>query len=138
MIIECNVNDINQLNEMLAHFHVRITPMSFLEDPFSIYLAYQSHHEMLAFIHYSVIYERAELNYIYVKPDYRGGKVASLLMDEMIKRCISKSVQAITLEVRRGNEAAIQLYKKYGFEEISVRKNYYKDEDGIMMEKVLK
>lgn len=138
MIIECNVNDINQLNEMLAHFQVRITPMSFLEDPFSIYLAYQSHHEMLAFIHYSVIYERAELNYIYVKPDYRGGKVASLLMDEMIKRCISKSVQAITLEVRRGNEAAIQLYKKYGFEEISVRKNYYKDEDGIMMEKVLK
>lgn len=138
MIIECTIADIDSLNDMLAHFHVHITPASFLEDPFSVYLAYQSHHEMIAFIHYAVMYERAELNYIYVKTDYRGGKVASLLMEEMIHRCSMKQVQSITLEVRRGNEAAIQLYKKYGFGEISVRKNYYQDEDGIMMEKVLK
>ena len=29
------------------------------------------------------------------------------------------------------------LYKKYGFEQISVRKNYYNDDDAIIMNKIL-
>ena len=31
------------------------------------------------------------------------------------------------------NKNAINLYEKLGFEKIAVRKNYYKDSDGILM-----
>ena len=41
----------------------------------------------------------------------------------------------ITLEVRISNEVARNLYKKFGFREVALRKFYYGDEDGILMEK---
>ena len=41
----------------------------------------------------------------------------------------------MTLEVRKSNDTAQALYKKYGFREIGVRKGYYSDnrEDAIVM-----
>ena len=41
----------------------------------------------------------------------------------------------ITLEVRKDNIPAINLYKKHGFFEKAIRKGYYKGTDGILMEK---
>ena len=38
------------------------------------------------------------------------------------------------LEVNEKNKEALKLYKKIGFEEISIRKNYYgKDENAVIM-----
>ena len=56
-------------------------------------------------------------------------------MDEIYNDCYSKKVQNLTLEVRKSNEVAISFYKKNGFNEVAVRKNYYKGEDGILMMK---
>ena len=39
----------------------------------------------------------------------------------------------ITLEVNHTNLIAINLYKKYGFKPVSVRKNYYGSSDAILM-----
>lgn len=137
MIIECNEQYIDELNEILKYFKVHITASTFQKEPFSFYYIYKVGNEVIGMIGYAIMYERAELNYIYVKPMYRGTHVGSLLMDDMIKRCANKNVQSITLEVRSGNETAINLYKKYGFEERAIRKKYYQGEDGILMEKVL-
>ena len=41
----------------------------------------------------------------------------------------------ISLEVRENNDPAIKLYKKYGFEEVAVRKGYYNGIDGLLMER---
>ena len=48
---------------------------------------------------------------------------------------IENRVVNITLEVRKSNKIAIHLYKKFGFREVAIRKYYYGDEDGILMEK---
>ena len=85
---------------------------------------------------YSIIYERAEVNYIFVLESYRGKKVASKMLDYMIKTC--EICDNITLEVRKGNSIAISLYKNYGFKEVATRENYYNDEDGILMMMVVK
>ena len=42
------------------------------------------------------------------------------------------------LEVRESNEVAKDLYKRFGFREVAIRKFYYGDEDGILMEKQVK
>ncbi len=105
-------------------------------DPFSKFIIYLENDEIIGFLSYSVIYERAEINYIFVLESYRGKKIASKMLDYIIKTC--KICDNITLEVRKSNSIAISLYKKYGFKEVAIRENYYNDEDGILMMLVVK
>ena len=44
-----------------------------------------------------------------------------------------KGVEDIFLEVRRSNKAAISLYESFGFRVFYERKNYYVDEDALVM-----
>ena len=105
-------------------------------DPFSKVIIYLEDSKIVGFLSYSVIYERAEINYIFVLESYRGKKIASKMLNFMIQSC--KICDNITLEVRKSNIAAILLYKKLGFKEVATRQNYYNDEDGILMMLVVK
>lgn len=105
-------------------------------DPFSKFIVYLEDTKIIGFLSYSVIYERAEINYIFVLEDYRGKKVASKMLNYMISSC--KICDNITLEVRKSNSIAISLYKKFGFKEVAIRENYYNNEDGILMMLVVK
>ena len=80
--------------------------------------------------------DEAELHNIAIVPEYRGRGLASLLMDKMLADAGKRSVGVIFLEVRSGNTAARALYKKYGFTELSVRRNYYRSpiEDAVIMQ----
>lgn len=137
MIIECNEAHVSELNEMLSYFHVTLTKENMEDNPFIHYLAYMVDGEMVGFISYSILYERAELNYIFVKSEYRGSKVGTLLLENMFEKCNAVNVKNITLEVRESNIAAIKLYELKGFETVAKRANYYQSEDGLLMEKVL-
>lgn len=138
MIIRCDGSNINELNEMLEYFKTSISKEYMEDNPFIYYLGYKSNNELIGFVSFSILYERAELNYVFVKPDYREGLVATLLLEEMFKVCSDKGVKSITLEVRESNTAAIKLYEKTGFDSIAKRDRYYNDEDGLLMEKVIK
>ena len=56
-------------------------------------------------------------------------------MEEMMKQSKERGIERITLEARVSNTVAIALYKKLGFIEGAIRKNYYSDnqEDAIVM-----
>ena len=56
-------------------------------------------------------------------------------MSYLVSEAIHYKVINITLEVRVSNIRAINLYKKFGFREVALRKYYYGDEDAILMEK---
>ena len=56
-------------------------------------------------------------------------------MSYLIQVAEDNKVVNITLEVRISNIIAINLYKKFGFKEVALRKYYYGDEDAILMEK---
>lgn len=87
----------------------------------------------IGFILYDLIYDRVELNYIYVDDSYRNHGIASKMMDAMIKECSDCNLSNITLEVNINNSAAISLYKKYKFEICALRKGYYNGQDGYLM-----
>ena len=103
------------------------------DNTFSKCLGYFENNEVIGFLDFSVMYEKVEINNIYVKEDYRNSGIASKLLEYMIKEI--KDIDNITLEVRVDNESAINLYKKFGFKIIGVRKNYYEDIDGYLMER---
>lgn len=100
-------------------------------NPFGTYLVYIENKEIIGFIYYSDIYERAEINQIEVKLSHRNCGKAT----ELLKKMIELVDKNITLEVKKDNVAAINLYKKFNFEEKAIRKNYYNGVDGILMQR---
>lgn len=81
------------------------------------------------------VIDESELDTIAIKKEYRGQGLGEKLMNHYIKYCKSKGVKKISLEVRVTNEAAINLYEKYGFVKRGIRKNYYSyiNEDAYTM-----
>jgi len=70
-----------------------------------------------------------------VKENWRGCGIASWLMNIIFSIAHENQIKIMHLEVRKSNEAAINLYKKFGFEIVGCRKNYYEKEkeDAILM-----
>ena len=71
---------------------------------------------------------------IVTRIDKRNSGFASKLLDYIIKYCKTTPFTSITLEVNEFNTYAIQLYEKFNFKKIGLRKNYYKqNENAIIM-----
>lgn len=70
-----------------------------------------------------------------VDRDYRRRGIGSRLLDTLVEAAKARGVRSLTLEVRESNEAAIQLYEKFGFYSVGRRKRYYPedDEDALIM-----
>lgn len=89
--------------------------------------------EIKGFISFRILYERAELNYLYVDLKYRNQNIASTLLDTMYTVLKDKNVKTVTLEVSVQNPCAIHVYEKIGFKQIGQRKNYYNGVDALLM-----
>jgi|SRR6266849_4014624 len=72
---------------------------------------------------------------IAVHPDSRRLGIGGVLITEAISEARTSGAGLVTLEVRRTNLAARQLYRKFEFEERRLRRHYYgPGEDAIIME----
>ena len=104
-------------------------------NPFSRRIEYIIEDKSVGYLEYSLIYDRMEVDNINVLEEYRGQGIGTKLMAYLVSMAIDLRVINITLEVRVSNDIARNLYKKFGFREVALRKYYYGDEDGILMEK---
>jgi ribosomal-protein-alanine N-acetyltransferase len=70
---------------------------------------------------------------IAVDPELRRRRIATTLLETLIGR-VERDAQ-LTLEVRRSNTGAIELYEGFGFRSAGVRRRYYQDngEDALVM-----
>ena len=77
----------------------------------------------------------AEIYRIAVDENYRRRGIGYRLLSYMLKCERGDGVESVFLEVRKSNIAARKLYRAHGFEDVDVRKNYYKNptEDAIIM-----
>ncbi len=81
------------------------------------------------------IMDEAHITTLAVHPDHRKNKIAQKLLIASIERCYKDMIKYITLEVRVSNIPAINLYEKFGFSSLGLRKKYYQDnnEDAMIM-----
>ncbi|RKD23578.1 [SSU ribosomal protein S18P]-alanine acetyltransferase [Caminicella sporogenes DSM 14501] len=80
------------------------------------------------------IIDEIHITNIAVHPDFRGMNLGSFLLKSMIEYAESIGIYKMTLEVRKSNIVAQNLYKKFGFKECGVRPKYYENnEDAIIM-----
>ena len=99
------------------------------KNPFGKVLVYKENDEIIAYLYYSEIYERIEINNIEVKSDSRNKGIGT----KLLKKLTETVEKSISLEVREINYPAIRLYKKFNFSERAIRKGYYQGIDGILM-----
>ena len=81
--------------------------------------------ELLAFLVAHKIDAEWELENIVVTESARRGGIATLLLQELMAQARAQGGSSIFLEVRESNYSARALYKKAGFMETGLRKNYY-------------
>ena len=91
--------------------------------------------EVVGYIGMYLSFEEGEITNVAVTPSYRQRGCGNLLMEAVKKEAKARNAECVILEVRVSNEPAISLYKKNGFEEIGIRKNFYEhpNEDAIIM-----
>ena len=104
-------------------------------NPFARKIEYVVDDAVIGYLDYSLIYDRMEIDNFSVLEEYRNQGIGTKLLAHLVSIAIEYRVVNITLEVRMSNEIAINLYKRFGFREVALRKFYYGDEDGILMEK---
>ncbi len=107
-------------------------------NPFLKVIVIEKMNTIYGFVAFNVIYDRIEIDMIIVVDKYKRNKVGTKLMEYIDNYSLQNKIKNITLEVRETNIPAIALYKKFGYKEISIRKDYYKTENGILMLKEVK
>jgi ribosomal-protein-alanine N-acetyltransferase len=82
-----------------------------------------------------ILMDEAHIINIAVSEPYRGQGIGELLLIAGIDTAAKLQAGVVTLEVRESNRIAQNLYTKYGFIKVGVRKGYYTDnrEDALIM-----
>lgn len=119
--------DFNGLNNIFQQYKENYKPII---NEFTKIYTYEISNEIVAFVVFSILYEKCEIIDLFVLEKNRRKGLASLLINEILK---DNDIENITLEVSKFNISAINFYKKIGFKEVAIRKNYYDNCDGILM-----
>lgn len=96
-------------------------------------IAKTNDNEIIGFAGIKVLVDNADIMNIVVKKSWRNQGVGSLLLNNLISFCKNLALSSLSLEVSKDNLPAIHLYEKLGFKQVGIRKNYYKNSDGILM-----
>ena len=106
--------------------------------PFNYGIVFEDSNEVVGYLLAQTIFENSDLFYITVSEVFKGRGLGSALMTYYLEACHQQNVENLSLEVRVSNHAALSLYKKYGYQQVTIRKNYYADgEDAVLMVKGL-
>lgn len=109
-----------------------------LKNPLALWLVAVEDGEICGYIGSQSVMGESDMMNVAVHPDHRrmglGEKLVLALCD-----ALSAENTSLALEVRASNAPAISLYEKLGFEQIGLRKNYYRNpkEDALILKKEL-
>lgn len=132
MVRDITVGDLDKINIILQEFNYKISEET-LKNKFT-HVAVYDDTGIKGVIVYDVIYDRIEIQYIVVESTSRRNGIATELVKYVEQK--NSSIKNITLEVRESNNAALSFYEKLGFKRVAIRKNYYGNENGILMIKL--
>jgi ribosomal-protein-alanine acetyltransferase len=110
---------------------------SALDERFTTVLIAECGGKTAGFIVWQSVCGESELHLVATDPPYRRQGVAAQLLAQWFQTAFSEHAERLFLEVRAGNSAAQNLYRKFGFAECGRRKNYYPLPEGGYEDAVL-
>lgn len=121
----------------VSSFYAPWTSFSFLEElkhnRLASYFSARFLEQLVGYAGVWFILDEVHITTIAVHPFYRSRGIGSLLLGKIIKLASQQRAKEVTLEVRVSNKPAQGLYTKYGFDVKGTRKNFYNDEDALIM-----
>ena len=80
-------------------------------------------------------FEEGEITNVAVSSSYRKRGYGQRLIQAAKDKAADRNIKSILLEVRKSNASAVSLYRRNGFEQVGIRKNFYERpaEDAIIM-----
>lgn len=109
--------------------------MDSLLNPDMIYIIAEFEGEVIGNCGVRNILGEGEITNVAMKESYRGQGIATKMMKKLLKCGEEMGITDFTLEVRKGNLPAVNMYQKLGFKIEGVRKNFYSNprEDACIM-----
>ena len=108
-----------------------------LNNALSLWIVAVEDEKILGYVGSQTVMGETDMMNVAVHPDYRKQGIATGLITELIGALKKQESHCLTLEVRASNEPAKNLYQMLDFEEIGIRKNYYRNprEDALILRK---
>jgi ribosomal-protein-alanine N-acetyltransferase len=105
------------------------------QNQFAVYVVLEEEEKVIGYCGVWIVVDEAHITNVAMLPDYRGRKLGEALMRKIIEVAVEMGAKTMTLEVRVSNFTAQSLYRKLGFQDGAIRKNYYTDnqEDALVM-----
>lgn len=134
------IHDVNEVYEIEKQsFTLAWTKEAFeqemLKNEFAYYVLAETQEGVVGYCGMWLVMDEAHITNIAISPKERGKKFGEALMKEAIETAKAQGAKLMTLEARVSNIAALNLYRKLGFQNGGIRKGYYTDnqEDAIVM-----
>lgn len=89
------------------------------------YLAVEHDSELIGYGGMAFNGAQADLQTLVIAPDFQKQGLASKLLEKLLEKTQLTQAKRVFLEVVFDNQAAINLYKKFNFQQISLRQKYY-------------
>lgn len=124
------LDDLNKISNNLNNFDDFWTVGIFkdeLNNPNCHYIVAVQDEAIVGFGGISVVLDEANINNIAVRIDKRNNKIGSKILKNLIDISKALNCSYVTLEVNVENSPAVKLYENFGFKNLGIRKNYYKE-----------
>ena len=137
IVTKMTIEDFNKIKDKLKEdfdeFWNENILKSEIENPNSKYFVVKENEEIIGFAGILVLIDSTEITNIVVKKTKRGNGISNLLLEKLINETIKLNKEKISLEVNENNTIAINLYKKYNFKKVGLRKKYYNGIDNAII-----
>ena len=132
---ECHVSAVAELEKQ--NFSLpwdEASVRSELTNQLALWLVAVEDGQVVGYVGSQTVMQEADMMNIAVADSHRRRGIARALVEELIRLL---DAYQLTLEVRASNVPAIALYESMGFQQVGLRKNYYKmpKEDALILRK---
>lgn len=102
---------------------------------FAVYIVLEEDNKIIGYSGTWVVIDEAHVTNVAILPEYRGRQLGETMMRKLMSVAREMGAKSMTLEARVTNHVAQSLYRKLGFQNGGIRKNYYSDnqEDALVM-----
>ncbi len=140
MVSNISINDLESFNELGCivnpHFKHLFNLQDILNSPSDYLIGYKKNDSLIAFLHITKSFETIDIVNLVVHPKFRQQHIATELLHHLEIKF--NDIKTIFLEVNENNIPAIKLYQKNNFQQIQIRKNYYGEDNALIMKKDIK
>ena len=108
-----------------------------LTNSLALWLVAEEEGNVWGYVGSQTVMDETDMMNIAVHPEHRKQGIAATLVNNLVDVLRTRGSHSLMLEVRASNDPARKLYDKLGFQQVGLRKNYYRNpkEDACILRK---